>query len=190
MPLQGLRFVSDASDACRCRIEIRGPSHINNNIPLILNLYRSKDSIRVLLFSAYSTLRSNAIIMTKITDNFAAKGISYYTPAQDPPAGTQLEGSTKLFTPLTIRGLTLPNRLFLAPLCQYSANPNDGKATDWHLAHMGGILQRGPGLAIMESTAVQKVGRTTPQDLGLARVKRSLFNYLTPVERLVALLPG
>lgn len=105
--------------------------------------------------------------MTKIINNFAAQGISYYTPAQDPPAGTQLEGSTKLFTPLTIRGLTLPNRLFLAPLCQYSANPNDGKVTDWHLTHMGGILQRGPGLAIMESTAVQKVGRTTPQDLGL-----------------------
>ncbi|GLA38070.1 hypothetical protein AnigIFM63309_005068 [Aspergillus niger] len=98
-------------------------------------------------------------------DNPPAKGISYYTPAQTPPAGTQLEGSTKLFTPLTIRNLTLPNRLFLAPLCQYSAK--DGYATDWHLTHLGGILQRGPGLAIMESTAVQKVGRITPQDLGL-----------------------
>ncbi|GLA48761.1 hypothetical protein AnigIFM63604_004327 [Aspergillus niger] len=98
-------------------------------------------------------------------DNPPAKGISYYTPAQTPPAGTQLEGSTKLFTPITIRALTLPNRLFLAPLCQYSAK--DGYATDWHLTHLGGILQRGPGLAIMESTAVQKVGRITPQDLGL-----------------------
>lgn len=98
-------------------------------------------------------------------DNPPAKGISYYTPAQTPPAGTQLEGTTKLFTPLTIRSLTLPNRLFLAPLCQYSAK--DGYATDWHLTHLGGILQRGPGLAIMESTAVQKIGRITPQDLGL-----------------------
>ncbi|GKZ78648.1 hypothetical protein AnigIFM56816_002419 [Aspergillus niger] len=98
-------------------------------------------------------------------DNPPAKGIPYYTPAQTPPAGTQLEGSTKLFTPITIRNLTLPNRLFLAPLCQYSAK--DGYATDWHLTHLGGILQRGPGLAIMESTAVQKVGRITPQDLGL-----------------------
>ncbi|OQE19277.1 hypothetical protein PENFLA_c019G10310 [Penicillium flavigenum] len=105
--------------------------------------------------------------MTQVIDNVAARSISYYTPAQEPPAGTQLEGSTKLFTPLTIRGVTLPNRLFLAPLCQYSANFNDGKVTDWHLAHLGGILQRGPGLAIMESTAVQKVGRITPQDLGL-----------------------
>ncbi|PYH35673.1 NADH:flavin oxidoreductase/NADH oxidase [Aspergillus neoniger CBS 115656] len=98
-------------------------------------------------------------------DNPPAQGISYYTPAQTPPAGTQLEGTTKLFNPLTIRSLTLPNRLFLAPLCQYSAK--DGYATDWHLTHLGGILQRGPGLAIMESTAVQKIGRITPQDLGL-----------------------
>ncbi|KAL4972510.1 putative NADH oxidase [Aspergillus desertorum] len=100
-----------------------------------------------------------------VIDNIAAPGISYYTPAQDPPAGTQLEGSTKLFTPITIRGITFPNRLFLAPLCQYSAK--DGCANDWHLAHLGGILQRGPGLAIMESTAVSKIGRITPQDLGL-----------------------
>ncbi|OGM47439.1 NADH oxidase [Aspergillus bombycis] len=101
----------------------------------------------------------------EIIDNIAAKGVSYYTPAQDPPAGTQLEGSVKLFSPITIRGVTFPNRLFLAPLCQYSAK--DGYATDWHLTHLGGILQRGPGLAIMEATAVQKVGRITPQDLGL-----------------------
>ncbi|OAQ59678.1 NADH oxidase [Pochonia chlamydosporia 170] len=98
-------------------------------------------------------------------DNVAAKGISYYTPAQDPPAGIQVEGTTKLFSPLTIRGVTFPNRLFLAPLCQYSAK--DGYANDWHLTHLGGIIQRGPGLAIVEATAVQSVGRITPQDLGL-----------------------
>ncbi|OJJ30911.1 hypothetical protein ASPWEDRAFT_118839 [Aspergillus wentii DTO 134E9] len=101
----------------------------------------------------------------EIIDNIAAKGISYYTPAQSPPAGTQIDGSTKLFSPLTIRGVTFPNRLFLAPLCQYSAK--DGYANDWHLTHLGGIIQRGPGLAIMEATAVQKIGRITPQDLGL-----------------------
>ncbi|KAL4793701.1 hypothetical protein BDV19DRAFT_399894 [Aspergillus venezuelensis] len=101
----------------------------------------------------------------QVIHNVAAPGISYYTPVQKPPAGTQLEGSIKLFTPITIRGLMLPNRLFLAPLCQYSAK--DGYANDCHLANLGGILQRGPGLAIMELTAVQKVGRITPQDLGL-----------------------
>lgn len=100
-----------------------------------------------------------------VIDNIAAKGTSFYTPAQEPPAGTRVEGSCKLFTPLTIRGLQLQNRLFLSPLCQYSAS--NGYATDWHLTHLGGIIQRGPGLAIVEMTAVQRVGRSTPQDLGL-----------------------
>ncbi|RAL09049.1 putative NADH oxidase [Aspergillus homomorphus CBS 101889] len=94
-------------------------------------------------------------MLQQVLDNPAAEGITYYTPAQQPPAGTLLEGSVKLFSPLTIRGVTLPNRLFLAPLCQYSAK--EGYANDWHLAHLGGILQRGPGLAIMESTAVQRI---------------------------------
>lgn len=100
-----------------------------------------------------------------IIENVAAKGISYFTPAQEPPAGTRVEGTTKLFTPLTIRGVTFQNRLFLAPLCQYSAQ--DGHATDWHLTHLGGIIQRGPGLAIIEATAVQGCGRITPEDLGI-----------------------
>lgn len=101
----------------------------------------------------------------EVIDNIAAKGISYYTPAQEPPAGSQLEGTAKLFSPITIRGVTFPNRLWLAPLCQYSAQ--DGYANDWHLTHLGGIIQRGPGLTFVEATAVQKLGRITPQDLGL-----------------------
>jgi 2,4-dienoyl-CoA reductase-like NADH-dependent reductase (Old Yellow Enzyme family) len=101
----------------------------------------------------------------EIIDNVAAEGAPYYTPAQDPPAGTSSDGSTKLFTPITIRGVTFPNRLFLAPLCQYSAK--DGYATDWHLTHLGGIIQRGPGMSMVEATAVQDHGRITPQDVGL-----------------------
>ena len=122
--------------------------------------------------------------MTKaIIDNVAATGISYYTPAQEPPAGTQIEGSIKLFTPIRIRGLTLPNRLFLAPLCQYSAE--DGYVSDWHLAHLGGILQRGPGLAIMESTGVQNRGRITPQDLGLYE-----DGHIEPLKRITEFAHG
>ncbi|KAK6070497.1 NADH-dependent flavin oxidoreductase [Seiridium cupressi] len=98
-------------------------------------------------------------------DNPAASGISYFTPAQEPASGTQLNGSTKLFTPLTIRGVTFQNRLFLPPLCQYSAK--NGYANDWHLTHLGGIIQRGPGLTIVEATGVQAIGRITPQDLGI-----------------------
>ncbi|KAI0554505.1 hypothetical protein F4679DRAFT_526316 [Xylaria curta] len=108
---------------------------------------------------------------TEVLDNVGAQGISYFTPAQDPPAGTGLaskkDGGSipKLFTPITLRGVTFQNRLFLAPLCQYSAD--DGHATDWHLTHLGGIIQRGPGLSIVEATAVQSRGRITPQDVGL-----------------------
>ncbi|KAJ5770667.1 uncharacterized protein N7511_002718 [Penicillium nucicola] len=101
-----------------------------------------------------------------ILDNLPAPGVPYYTPAQRPPSGTAtIENPPKLFDPLTVRGVTFQNRIFLAPLCQYSAE--NGYATDWHLTHLGGIIQRGPGLALMESTAVQKEGRITPQDIGL-----------------------
>ncbi|BCR91139.1 NADH:flavin oxidoreductase/NADH oxidase [Aspergillus chevalieri] len=100
-----------------------------------------------------------------------AEGISYFTPAQEPPAGTaanpQASGQAipKLFQPLTIRGVTFPHRIGLAPLCQYSAQ--DGHMTDWHVAHLGGIAQRGPGMMMIEATAVVPEGRITPQDVGL-----------------------
>lgn len=102
--------------------------------------------------------------------NVPQEGISYFTPAQRPAAGTDIaseeEGPNfKLFTPITIRGRTFQNRLFLAPLCQYSAQ--DGYANDWHMAHLGGIIQRGPGLAVVEATAVRPEGRISPHDLGL-----------------------
>ncbi|KAM5356652.1 hypothetical protein ACJ41O_003298 [Fusarium nematophilum] len=114
------------------------------------------------------TLTTNGFGASAI-DNVAAEGAPYYTPLQSPPSGTAKPkpglSIPKLFTPLTVRGITFQNRLFLAPLCQYSAK--DGHATDWHLTHLGGIIQRGPGLAMMESTAVQREGRITPQDIGL-----------------------
>ncbi|KAF2494778.1 FMN-linked oxidoreductase [Lophium mytilinum] len=103
--------------------------------------------------------------------NRAAAGVSYFTPAQLPPAGTALhmkdegEKIPKLFTPLKIRGLTLHNRVMLSPLCQYSAE--DGHHTAWHFTHLGGIIQRGPGIAFVEATAVQAEGRITPEDSGL-----------------------
>ncbi|PSN64927.1 FMN-linked oxidoreductase [Corynespora cassiicola Philippines] len=103
-------------------------------------------------------------------DNPAAEGAPYYTPAQNPPSGTFIASNNgkpqpKVFTPLKVRGTTFQNRIFLAPLCQYSAQ--NGYATDWHLAHIGGIVQRGPGVSIMEATAVLPEGRITPQDVGL-----------------------
>lgn len=103
--------------------------------------------------------------------NKPAEGISYFTPAQVPPSGTaknpQSSGHAvpKLFQPLTIRGVTFQNRVFVSPMCQYSAQ--DGHMTEWHVTHLGGIVQRGPGLTIIEATSVTPEGRITPEDSGL-----------------------
>lgn len=74
---------------------------------------------------------------------------------------------SQLFTPLTLRGLTLRNRIAVSPMCQYSAT--DGVANDWHLVHLGGFATGGAGLVIAEATAVVPEGRISPQDLGLWR---------------------
>jgi 2,4-dienoyl-CoA reductase-like NADH-dependent reductase (Old Yellow Enzyme family) len=73
--------------------------------------------------------------------------------------------STALFSPLSLRGLTLANRIVVSPMCQYSAK--DGSATDWHLMHLGQFSVSGPGLVIVEATAVEPRGRITYGDLGL-----------------------
>lgn len=108
---------------------------------------------------------------TQVIPNEPAKGISYFTPAQKPPSGTALnpqpdnKAIPKLFQPLTIRGVTFQNRIWLSPLCQYSAA--NGYLSDWHLTHLGGIAQRGPGLTFVEATSVTPQGRITPEDSGL-----------------------
>ena len=70
-----------------------------------------------------------------------------------------------LFTPLTLRGVTLTNRIALSPMAQYSAD--EGRATDWHLVHYGAQALGGAGLLLAEATAVAPVGRITPHDLGI-----------------------
>jgi 2,4-dienoyl-CoA reductase-like NADH-dependent reductase (Old Yellow Enzyme family) len=70
-----------------------------------------------------------------------------------------------LFDPLTLRGVTLRNRIGMTPMCQYAAE--DGVANDWHLVHLGGRAVGGAGLVIVEDTAVLPDGRITPGDLGL-----------------------
>ncbi|MGY4831470.1 NADH:flavin oxidoreductase/NADH oxidase [Sphaerotilaceae bacterium SBD11-9] len=71
----------------------------------------------------------------------------------------------KLLQPLTLRGLTLPNRIVVAPMCMYSAS--DGLANDFHLVHLGRFALGRAGLVIVEATAVQPEGRITHGDLGL-----------------------
>jgi len=72
---------------------------------------------------------------------------------------------TGLFDPLCLRELTLPNRIVVSPMCQYSAV--DGCATDWHFVHWGQLLMSGAGLFTIEATAVTGDGRITPGCLGL-----------------------
>ncbi|WP_374174565.1 NADH:flavin oxidoreductase/NADH oxidase [Flavobacterium tructae] len=70
-----------------------------------------------------------------------------------------------LFAPLTIKKITLKNRIVISPMCQYSAI--DGFANDWHLVHLGSRASGGVGLIIQEATAVSPEARISPSDLGL-----------------------
>ena len=73
--------------------------------------------------------------------------------------------ASALFQPITLRGLTLPNRIVISPLCEYSAV--DGCATDWHLIHLGHLAISGAGLLIIEATAVEARGRISRECLGM-----------------------
>ncbi|TGE14291.1 NADH:flavin oxidoreductase/NADH oxidase [Hymenobacter elongatus] len=72
---------------------------------------------------------------------------------------------SSLFTSLTIRGITLKNRIVVSPMCMYSST--DGMANDWHLMHLGSRAVGGAGLIITEAAAVSPEGRITPDDLGI-----------------------
>jgi len=73
--------------------------------------------------------------------------------------------TSRLFEPLTLRGTTFANRVWLAPMCQYSAV--DGVPNDWHLVHLGARAAGGFGLVLTEATAVVPEGRISLQDTGL-----------------------
>lgn len=72
-----------------------------------------------------------------------------------------------LFTPLTLRGVEVRNRLWVPPMCQYAAEARDGMPTPWHLVHLGSFARGGAGAVIVEATAVVPEGRISPEDLGL-----------------------
>jgi 2,4-dienoyl-CoA reductase-like NADH-dependent reductase (Old Yellow Enzyme family) len=73
--------------------------------------------------------------------------------------------SVKLFEPLPIRGCTLPNRIVVSPLCQYSAV--DGLPQPWHFAHLSAFARGKAGLVFTEATAVEERGRITARCLGI-----------------------
>lgn len=75
-----------------------------------------------------------------------------------------------LFEPITLRDLTIPNRVWMPPMCQYSAapeGPSTGAANDWHFAHYAARATGGTGLIVVEATAVSPEGRISPYDLGI-----------------------
>src|ERR1700760_2736474 len=70
-----------------------------------------------------------------------------------------------LFSPIRLRDLALPNRIMVAPMCQYSAE--GGKAIDWHFTHINNLALSGAAMFCMEATHVEAIGRITPGCLGL-----------------------
>ncbi|MGW7416590.1 NADH:flavin oxidoreductase/NADH oxidase [Streptomyces sp. NPDC054863] len=77
---------------------------------------------------------------------------------------------SSLFQPFTLRELTIPNRIWMAPMCQYSAEPcgpDAGVPNDWHFTHYAARATGGTGLVLVEATAVSPEGRISPADLGI-----------------------
>src|SRR3954462_4801849 len=70
-----------------------------------------------------------------------------------------------LFAPLTLKSVTLRNRIGVSPMCMYSSD--DGVATDFHLVHLGARATGGAGLVVAEATAVSPKGRISPGDAGI-----------------------
>ncbi|TFY70007.1 hypothetical protein EVJ58_g98 [Rhodofomes roseus] len=103
----------------------------------------------------------------------AVPGAAQRYPLNEPAIGTAYPESVYpqnaqlplLFQPLTIKGMTFKNRIWVSPMCQYSSD--NGYATDWHLAHIGGLATRGAGAICMEATSVVPEGRISPADAGL-----------------------
>ncbi|GAA1985911.1 NADH:flavin oxidoreductase/NADH oxidase [Amycolatopsis minnesotensis] len=84
---------------------------------------------------------------------------------------TELPGQE--MNPLRLRGITVPNRVWMSPMAQYAAGP-DGMPADWHLAHYGPRAVGGVGLVMVESTAVGPLHRTTSADLGIWTEEQAL----------------
>ncbi len=96
--------------------------------------------------------------------------------------------TARLFTPLQLGNVTVPNRIAIAPMCQYSAD--DGCANDWHLQHLMSLAMSGAGLVMLEATAVERRGRITHGCLGLySDANEAALGHVLAAARRVA-LPG
>ncbi len=79
---------------------------------------------------------------------------------------------SRLFSPLQLRSLTLPNRIVVSPMCQYSSD--EGMPNDWHFVHLGSRAVGGAALVCVEASGVTPVGRITPWDAGLWSGKQAM----------------
>ncbi|MEV5483399.1 NADH:flavin oxidoreductase/NADH oxidase [Streptomyces sioyaensis] len=99
-----------------------------------------------------------------------------------------------LFEPLSLRSLTVPNRLWMAPMCQYSAapeGPDVGAPGDWHFQHLAARAVGGTGLILAEATAVSPEGRISPYDLGLWNdTQTEAFRRITGFLKAQGTVPG
>lgn len=97
---------------------------------------------------------------------------------------------SQLFQPIQIGPLQLDNRIVIAPMCQYSAD--EGRASDWHVIHLGSLALSGAGLLIIEATAVEPRGRISYADLGLwdDATEAALARVLAAVRRYSAMPIG
>lgn len=94
-----------------------------------------------------------------------------------------------IFRPLTLRGVTLPNRIMLSPMCQYSAT--DGLANDWHRVHLGARAVGGVGLVFTESVHTEARGRITHHCLGLWNDRQAdAFRPITAFVSAQGAVPG
>jgi 2,4-dienoyl-CoA reductase-like NADH-dependent reductase (Old Yellow Enzyme family) len=94
-----------------------------------------------------------------------------------------------LFSPLTLRGTTFRNRVWVSPMCQYSSH--DGRPTDWHLVHLGAFAQGGAGLVMTEATAVVREGRISPEDAGIWNDEQAAdYHRITEFVRDQGAVPG
>ncbi|KAK4683984.1 hypothetical protein P7C73_g6224, partial [Tremellales sp. Uapishka_1] len=118
--------------------------------------------------------------------NTPAPGGPKYIPKQPQVPGSLLPASKypqnahppAIFAPITIRGTEFANRMWIAPMCQYSAD--NGHATDWHLVHLGSMVTRGWSTIMVEASAVVPEGRITPEDMGIWQ-----DSQIAPLKRIV-----
>jgi 2,4-dienoyl-CoA reductase-like NADH-dependent reductase (Old Yellow Enzyme family) len=96
---------------------------------------------------------------------------------------------SQLFAPLRLRGLTFKNRVFVSPMCQYSAA--EGVPTDWHLVHLGSRAVGGAALVMAEATAVSPEGRISPWDTGIwSDAQAEAFGRITRFIKSAGAVPG